>query len=182
MGGTASPRAPSTNCRPLMSSSIAGPRPRFGQMQATTSTTSKEGATVIYDDAHRAAIRSMVVGKVIEVIASGRGRRTIIAEHPCSTSPKHQRRSPWLTRSDSTIEKEYHTHKWRKYRERFLWLHPLCVSCGQPAKRGRPQDTSKTAPRPVLESGQSPEHVHPVSQPQTSDGGQMTQGDRGSKI
>ena len=49
------------------------------------------------------------------------------------TSPKHQRRSPWLTRSDSTIEKEYHTHKWRKYRERFLWLHPLCASCGQPA-------------------------------------------------
>ena len=50
----------------------------------------KEGATVIYDDAHRAAVRAMVVGDVIEVIASGRGRRTIIAKHPCLPAPSNK--------------------------------------------------------------------------------------------
>ena len=50
----------------------------------------KAGATVIYDDAHRTAIRDMVVGNIIEVIASGRGRRTIIAEHPCQAAPSNK--------------------------------------------------------------------------------------------
>jgi len=47
----------------------------------------KEGATVIYDDAHRKAVRDMVIGEVIEVIQCDHGRRTIIAKHPCPAPP-----------------------------------------------------------------------------------------------
>jgi len=37
---------------------------------------------------------------------------------------KHQRR---------TVEHRYNTHRWRRYRDVFLKLQPLCVECQQAA-------------------------------------------------
>ena len=42
--------------------------------------------------------------------------------------------TPWThTPADENVRHLYHTHKWRKYRLRFLSLNPVC-SCGQPAQ------------------------------------------------
>lgn len=48
--------------------------------------------------------------------------------------PTKQQTPPWLYRpSDSNVRKLYHTHKWRKYRARYLSVHPLCVNCEREA-------------------------------------------------
>jgi len=49
----------------------------------------KEGAIVVYDDAHRSRVRKMVVGEVLATIKCDHGRRSIIAKHPCLTAPSN---------------------------------------------------------------------------------------------